>query len=238
MPRRPRIILPYVVTHIIQRCNIRQVCFFYADDYRNYLDCLREYALEHGCAIHAYALMTNHLHHLLTPDTFEGPGRLMKRLGQRFVQYVNRTYRRSGTLRKGRYKSCLALGDRYVLQCYRYIELNPVRANVVEHPANYPWSSYWANAPSAQSFLISPHSFYNQLCNRPVQRMPRYRELFRSHLEPGVIDEIRSATNGNYVLGNKFMLRQVEKALVRRVVRGKHGGPSKRDEAESLEVDL
>ena len=182
--------------------------------------------------------MTNHAHLLLTPDAFEGSGRLMKRLGQRYVQYVNRTYRRSGTLWEGRYKSCLALDDRYVLECYRHIELNPVRANMVEHPADYPWSSHRANAQSAESFLISPHSIYNQLGTRPAQRRSRYRALFRSHLEPGVIDEIRSATNGNYVLGNELMQKQVDKALGRRVVRGKPGRPRKRKEVESLEFDL
>ena len=119
MPRRPRIILPDVVTHIIQRGNNRQVCFHHADDYRNYLDWLREYAAEYSCAIHAYVLMTNHVHLLLTPGTSDGPGLLMKRLGQRYVQYFNRTYRRSGTLWEGRYKSCLVLEERYVLGCHR-----------------------------------------------------------------------------------------------------------------------
>ena len=238
MPRRPRIILPDVATHIFQRGNDRQVCFIHADDYRNYLDWLHKYALEHGCAIHAYALMTNHAHLLLTPDTLERPGRLMKQLGQRYVQYFNRTYRHSGTLWEGGFMSCLALDDRYVLECYRYIELNPVRANRVEHPADYPWSSYRANAPSSESLLISPQSIYNQLGARPAQQMSRYRELFRSHLEPGMTDEIRSATNGNYVLGNECVQRQVEKALGRRVVRGKPGRSRKRDEAEYLEFDL
>ena len=162
----------------------------------------------------------------------------MKRLGQSDVQYVNRTYRRSDTLWEGRYKSCLALDDLYVLQCYRYIELNPVRANMIGHPADYPWSSYRANAQGAESKLITLHSVYNQLGTRSAQRRSRYRALFRRLLEPGVIDEIRSATNGNYVLGSEFMPRQVEKALGRRVVRGKPGRPRKRKEVESLEFDL
>ena len=238
MPRRPRIILPDVATHIFQRGNDRQVCFIHADDYRNYLDWLHKYALEHGCAIHAYALMTNHAHLLLTPDTLERPGRLMKQLGQRHVQYFKRTYRHSGTLWRRGYESYLALDDRYVLECYRHIDLNPVRAKKAEHPVDYRWSIYRANAQSAKSILISPQTIYNQLGARPAQRMSRYRELFRSQLEPGMIDKIRSATNGNYVLGDKFMQRQVEKALCRRVIRGKPGRPRNRDEAESPGFDL
>lgn len=125
MPRRARIILPNVAVHLIQRGNNRQACFYHPSDYHNYLDCLRDYAHENDCEIHAYVLMTNHVHVLMTPDKAEGPGRLMKQLGQRYVQYINRTYRRSGTLWEGRYRSCLAGEEAYVLGCYRYIELTP-----------------------------------------------------------------------------------------------------------------
>ena len=137
MPRRPRLILPGVPLHLIQRGNNRQLCFFADEDYQAYLGWLKEYAEKSGCAVHSYVLMTNHVHLLLTPETATSVGQLMKRLGQRYVQYVNRTYRRSGTLWEGRYRSCLTQEEDYLLACSRYIELNPVRANMVAHPADY-----------------------------------------------------------------------------------------------------
>lgn len=132
MPRRARVSLAGVPHHIIQRGNNRSVCFFTDDDYRFYLEWLAKYLEECECKLHAFVLMTNHVHLLITPATCEGLGQLMKRLGQRYVQYVNRRYRRSGTLWEGRFRSCLTQEESYVLSCYRYIELNPVRAGMVD----------------------------------------------------------------------------------------------------------
>lgn len=137
MPRRARLLLPNVPLHVIQRGNNRQACFFADDDYRRYLDWLEEYAGKCGCRVHAYVLMTNHVHLLLSADSAGGVGALMKALGQRYVQYINRTYRRSGTLWEGRFRSCLTQDETYLLACQRYIELNPVRAAMVAHPAEY-----------------------------------------------------------------------------------------------------
>lgn len=131
MPRRARLSIPGIPWHIIQRGNNRTACFYADEDYRRYLDTLGEQAEKHGCQIHAYVLMTNHVHLLITPEREESAGLLMKHLGQRYVQYVNRTYRRSGTLWESRFRSCLAREEEYVLACYRYIELNPVRADMV-----------------------------------------------------------------------------------------------------------
>jgi len=150
MPRRARITLPEVAHHLIQRGNNRQACFYANQDYELFLKWLQEYATEADCPVHAYVLMTNHVHLLLTPMTSNGVGYLMKRLGQRYVQYINRTYLRSGSLWEGRFRSCLVQGARYALTCYRYIELNPVRASMVQHPAEYRWSSYRANRQSEQ----------------------------------------------------------------------------------------
>lgn len=130
--------------HLIQRGNNRQACFFANDDYRCHLDWLAESAVRTDCAIHAYVLMTNHVHLLVTPTVADSAGQLMKRLGQRYVQRVNRLYRRSGTLWEGRYRSSLVQDETYALACHRYIELNPVRAGMVDHPRDYPWSSYRA----------------------------------------------------------------------------------------------
>nr|WP_245002946.1 hypothetical protein [Stutzerimonas stutzeri] len=149
----------------------------------------------------------------------------MKGLGQRYVQYVNRTYRRSGTLWEGRFRSCLMQEEAYVLACYRYIEMNPVRAGMVEHPAEYRWSSYRANAQGESSVLRYPHPLYQTLGRDEVLRSEAYRELFRYQLDPGLVDQIRTATNGNYALGSPKFSAEVEAALGRRVTRGKPGRP-------------
>ena len=142
MPRRARVSVPDAAHHIIQRGNNRSACFYSKQDYECYLEWLFEYSEMHGCYVHAYVLMTNHVHLLITPTDSIGLGKLMKRLGQRYVQYINRSYQRTGTLWEGRFRSCVTDDERYVLGCYRYIELNPVRANIVAHPAEYRWSSY------------------------------------------------------------------------------------------------
>ena len=225
MPRRPRLTLPNVPLHLIQRGNNRQSCFIEEKDYRRYLDWLQEYAAKAGCRVHAYVLMTNHVHLLLSPGRAEAPGELMKALGQRYVQYFNRKYQRSGTLWDGRYRSCLVQEADYLLACQRYIELNPVRAAMVKHPAEYRWSSYRANAQGEECSLLTPHEIYLRLGAEPGQRRAAYREIFRYELEPGAVDEIRAATNGNFALGTPQFAEQVSAALGLRVLPGKAGRP-------------
>ncbi|MEN8260558.1 MAG: transposase [Pseudomonadota bacterium] len=185
MPRRPRLMLPNVPVHVIQRGNNRHVCFVADEDYKFYLNWLTEYAGKTGCHIHAFVLMTNHVHLSLTAERLEGTGQLMKALGQRYVQYFNRTYRRSGTLWEGRFRSCLLQDEAYLLSCMRYIELNPVRAGMVDHPGEYQWSSYEANAQGEPSGLVKPHALYDRLAEERSERQMTYRELFRYALEPG-----------------------------------------------------
>lgn len=233
MPRRPRVTLPNVPLHIIQRGNNRQACFIADEDYSFYLDWLKEYAGKAGCQIHAYVLMTNHVHLLLSSATSDGVSTLMKALGQRYVQYVNRTYRRSGTLWEGRFRSCLTQEESYLLACQRYIELNPVRAGMVEHPADYPWSSYRANAQGEEDALVTPHEIYLGLGATEASRLTAYRELFRSELEPGLIEQIRQASNGNFALGSARFAEEIAAALGRRVTPGKSGRPRKLPEPES-----
>jgi len=227
MPRRARLTLPTVPLHLIQRGNNRQVCFFADEDYRFYLDWLTEYAGKTGCRVHAYVLMTNHVHLLVSADRAEAPGALMKAIGQRYVQYVNRTYRRSGTLWEGRFRSCPIQEESYLLACQRYIELNPVRAGMVAHPADYRWTSYRANAQGEADGLAEPHPLYEALGLDATGRQAAYRELFRYELEPGLVDEIRRATNGNFALGNELFAAQVAAALGRRAAPGKSGRPRK-----------
>lgn len=228
MPRRARLMLPNVPAHLIQRGNNREVCFYSHEDYRCYLDWLGLYASRHGCQVHAYVLMTNHVHLLLSADTPGAAGAMMKALGQRYVQSVNRTYRRSGTLWEGRFRSCLAQDEDYLFACSRYIELNPVRAGMVSHPADYRWSSYRCNAQGEVDPIVWPHPLYCVLGKTPAERQAAYREMFRRQLDPGLVDQIRKATNGNFVLGNERFAEQVAAALARRVTRGKGGRPRKK----------
>lgn len=230
MPRRPRVIYPGVPLHIIQRGNNRQACFFADEDYYLYLDWLFKYANETSCAIHAFVLMTNHVHILLTPSESNSAGALMKKLGQRYVQYINRSYKRSGTLWEGRFRSCIIEQEEYLLSCQRYIELNPVRAEMVKHPGDYSWSSYRTHAHGESFATLSPHPLYLHLGKSDVERQDNYRELFRSDLETGLMDDIRNATNGNFALGNDRFKDEIAQALGRRVTPGVSGRPRKKRE--------
>ena len=227
MARRARLALPGIPLHLIQRGNNRQACFFADEDYRFYLDWLTEHAVKTDCHVHAYVLMTNHVHLLVSADRAEASGALMKALGQRYVQYVNRVYRRSGTLWKGRFRSCPIQEEAYLLACQRYIELNPVRAGMVEHPGEYRWSSYRNNGQGEGNAVIRPHSLYAALGLDAVSRQAAYRELFRYELEPGLVDQIRRATNGNFALGSARFAADAAATLGRRVLLGKSGRPRK-----------
>lgn len=137
MPRKQRMYLADVPAHVIQRGNNREACFYAEQDYLFYLDCLQNACERYQVAVHAYVLMTNHVHLLMTPATQEGISRVMQSLGRRYVQYINYEYRRTGTLWESRHKASLVDAENYLLTCYRYIELNPVRANMVNHPGDY-----------------------------------------------------------------------------------------------------
>lgn len=225
MPRRARLSLPGIPWHIIQRGNNRSVCFYAEDDYFFYIYHLADLAIRFDCAIHAYVLMTNHVHLLLTPEKADSAALLMKNLGQRYVQYINRTYRRSGTLWEGRFRSCLTQSEDYVLTCYRYIELNPVRAAMVRHPRDYRWSSYAGNAQGKRDTLLMPHEQYLRLGRTDGERREAYRALFNAHIDGPVLDQIRQATNGNHALGSQRFQKEIEAALGRRAERGEPGRP-------------
>jgi putative transposase len=160
--------------------------------------------------LHAYVLMTNHVHLLLTPPDGEAVSRTMISLGRRYVPYVNKAYRRTGTLWDSRYKSSLVQADAYLLLCMRYIELNPVRAAMVVDPAHYRWSSYPMNGLGQADPMLTPHSLYARLAKTGTERFAAYRALFRSELDEEAIGDIRLALSQGQLLGNSRFMRNVE----------------------------
>ncbi len=189
--------------------------FFEESDYRTFLTGLRQAALRYGCAVHAYVLMTNHVHLLVTPGALGGVSRMMQWLGRHYVGYVNTRYGRTGTPWEGRYKSCLVDTDRYLLACYCYIELNPVRAAMVATPDAYRWSSYHANADGAGDPVIIPHREYLGLGSDPASRWQAYKRLFDEILTPERVEEIRTYLQQQRALGSQRFQQQVEAMLGR-----------------------
>ena len=227
MPRRLRIDLPGNPQHIIQRGVDRQPVFFSDDDCSLYLDWLGVYAQKRGISFHAYCLMTNHVHLVLTSPSAAELGGLMQDMGRRYVQYVNRTYQRSGGLWQGRYKSSYIQTERYLLTCQRYVELNPVRAEMVKAPGEYRWSSYRANALGVVNPLITPHHEYLNLGASPESRLQAYRELFVAQVDDPDWALIRAATQQGVVVCDGRFAEVIEKRLGQVVQPRLRGRPRK-----------
>ena len=212
MPRRPRIQLNGVPLHILQRGHNREPCFFSEEDYTSYLHWLGEALADNQCQLHAHALMTNHVRLLLTAKkAVTVPKRIMS-LGRRYVQYINRTYQRTGTLWDSRYKSSAIQADTCLFACQRYIELNPVRAAMVDDPAHYRWTSYRHNALGATDSRTTPHVLYQTMGQTGRSRQTAYRALTRVPLDGAAIDAIRLALNQNQPLGNARFYAKIEQA--------------------------
>ena len=227
MPRPLRIDLPGIPQHVVQRGNNRQACFFGDSDYLCYRSELREMARREGCAIHAYVLMTNHVHLLLTPMHPGAVGRTMQSLGRRYVRYFNATHGRSGTLWEGRYKASLVDDGDYLMQCHRYIELNPLRAAMVADPRDYRWSSHRALAFGESDPLITPHPGYLALGARPVERQPRYRARVMDTVDPEHVEAIRRHLRRQHPYGSERFRQAVEAQLGRIVGPQTIGRPRK-----------
>lgn len=227
MSRLPRVDMPGIAQHVVQRGNDRQPCFFTSADYEHYRTALNEIALREGCAIHAYVLMTNHVHLLLTPS---GPGqvsRLMQSLGRCYVRHVNNRYHRTGTLWEGRYKACLVASERYILQCLRYIELNPLRAGMIADPSDYPWSSHRHNALGEHDRLVHPHPAYLALGKDAAERQQAYRALVMQCVSAEETDAIRAHLQRQHLYGPDRFRRTIEAQLGRSVGPRKIGRPRK-----------
>jgi putative transposase len=157
MPRKPRFVIPGVPVHIVQRGHSREPVFFEDSDYLAYWRWVKEGAARYRVSIHAYVLMTNHIHILATPEETTGVSRMMQYIGRHYVPYINYTYGTSGSIWEGRYKASLVHDEEYLLTCMRYIELNPVRANMVRAPGQYRWSSFRQNGLGKPDSLVTAH---------------------------------------------------------------------------------
>jgi putative transposase len=216
MSRLPRYFVEDQPLHVIQRGNDRQPMFFADDDLRLFRKWLGEGAAAYGCAIHAYVFMTNHIHLLLTPRRRDSLPRLMQSLGRRYVRHVNDMHGRTGTLWEGRYRATPVETDAYLLRCHVYIELNPVRAGMVEAPGAYIWSSYRTNALGVWDDLVTPHPLYAALDTTDADRRRAYRDLFAGALDEAFLVEIREATNGGWALGSEAFRQRIAAAAGRR----------------------
>jgi putative transposase len=213
--------------HVIQRGVNRSLLFAESSDYRFFADCLKTACDRFDCRIHAYVFMSNHVHLVMTPSIEGGVSNVMKLVGIRYVHYFNRKYSRTGTLWEGRYRAALIQLDRHLLTCYRYVELNPVRAGLSKDARDYPWSSYRANALGRRDPLVSPHDIYLGLGQTSDARRAGYRALVGDGLSDDAIDDIRRATNGGLVLGSKRFRDEVAALLKRRAEPARFGHRSR-----------
>ncbi|MDP2071226.1 transposase [Methylotenera sp.] len=225
MARLPRYNVIDQPQHIILRGNNRSIIFVGDDDYRFFLTCLHDAASQHGCSIYAYVLMTNHVHLLMSPHEENSISKTMQSVGRRYVQYFNYLQQRTGTLWEGRYKSTLIDSEAYLLRCYRYIELNPVRANMVAQPIDYAWSSYANHAEGKENVLLTEHPLYLALGSNVDARQHNYRDLFKHHLNEVDLQGIRNATNKGWVLGNDSFKDKMSAASNRRLTPLPKGRP-------------
>lgn len=202
MARRPRLDVPGVVQHVIQRGNDRQACFRTDADRHRYLRCLRDAAQGHAVAIHAYVLMTNHVHLLVTPSERLAMAGMMQALGRRCFGVVNAIWKRTGTLCEGRYKSCVVDSDAYLRACHRCIECNPLRAAMVTDPVDFRWSSHACNVFGRVDHLVSPHACYLALGATPADRQRACRRLCMADVDASELAIIREHVQRQIVLGS------------------------------------
>ena len=235
MPRQARLRAAGIPWHVRQRANNGIACFVEPEDRELYLGMLGELSAKTGCDVHAYVLMTNHTHLLLTPRELDGPSRLMKQLGERYTRHFNQRRKRFGTLWEGRFRSCLVETEPYLLTLHRYIELNPVRARMVGHPRDFPWSSYRSNAEGEASMIIRPHGLYLGLGESDRVRQAVYSEAFASSIPGGELDRIRDAIDGGFVLGNREFVERLQRELRRKVARGVNGRPRLQEKYDTAE---
>jgi putative transposase len=225
MARLPRLTLPGYPHHVIQRGNNRQTIFAMPSDYQTMLDLLDENAKKFGVAIHAYVLMSNHFHLLVTPQTMDGLPQMMQAVGRRYVRYFNDIHKRSGTLWEGRYKSTLIQTEPYLLTCMAYIDLNPVRGGLVTQARDYPWSSHEHYTGQRIDRLITPHALVWELGNTPFAREAAYAELVQNGISEVQRAVLTDSALGGWALGESNFRIELQKRTERRVTKSTPGRP-------------
>jgi putative transposase len=227
MARLPRLIVPNQPYHVIQRGNNRQPIFREEADYQRFLSWLKEISRFYEVAIHAYVLMPNHIHLLATPVNDTGLAQMMQKLGRLYVPWFNHKYERSGGLFEGRFRTSLIDTDSYFLACSRYIELNPVRAELVGSAADYPWSSYAHHAGIRPDGLITDHTLFWSLGNTPFQREAAYMGLVEQGMPQSEVDFITSSVLKNSPLASQTFKAELERKTQRQILPAKRGRPRK-----------
>ena len=237
MPRQKRFDVAGVTQHIIQRGNNRSDIFRDRCDRESFKVFLGAALAEQGVSLHAYVLMTNHVHLLATPSEVGGVGRAIQSLGRRYVRYFNTRHGRSGTLWEGRYRASAIDTEQYLLCCYRYIELNPVRAGMVNHPGLYPWSSFWSNAYGWPDDLVTAHPIFDQLGGTSSDRRFAYRRLFANTISDQTIELLRERTNKNWALGDQGFCSRLEMLSDRQALPRCRGGDRKSKQFKTRRIN-
>mgnify|MGYP000353068509 FL=1 len=229
MARQARIVVPGQTLHITHQGNMQQDVFNNDQDHQRFIEGLVASRDQSGCSLHAYVLMPNHYHLLLTPPTGNALSEFMQSIGRRYVRYFNKEYQRSGTLWEGRYKSSLVDSEAYLLQCYRYIEDHPVRSNIVSAANQHQWSSYHHNALGETDPLITEHDNYTQIATTEDARKNVYSSLFKTALDSETTSLITSSVEKGEVLGSDRFHQSIESIVGLKTKRGSHGGDRKSD---------
>jgi len=228
MARKPRIFVADLPYHVVQRGNNKNPIFFSEKDYLFFLTALREAKIKYPCLIYSYCLMPNHFHLLIQPKEKDNISLLLKLLGSKYVRYVNKVYGRSGTLWEGRFKCSVIDAEEYFLTCLRYIEMNPLRAGLVNKIENYPWSSYKCRAFGENDYLTDFDVWYSELSSRSFQRQLIYRCQFQGGLNNSGFDLIREMTGRGAVIGGETFKVKIEQLINQKIIIRKPGRPYKK----------
>lgn len=228
MARLPRLTIPGQPHHLIQRGNNRQATFLDAGDFEFMLTLLGEYAPRERVAIHGYVLMDNHFHLLATPETRVGLPAMMQSIGRRYVRRFNQRHQRSGALWEGRYRATALQPERYLLACMVYIDLNPVRAGMVQRAADYTWSSHRHYTGIRHDPLVSPHALYWQLGNTPFEREAAYARLTSEGVSDQQQLQLTESTLKGWALGETGFVTGIQEQTARRVSRAQTGRPRRK----------
>jgi len=227
MARRPRLFVADIPYHIVQRGNNKNSIFLSHEDYAYFLEVLQEAKIKHPCFIYSYCLMTNHFHFLLRPEEKDNISWFVKLLGAKYVRYFNKTYKRTGTLWEGRFKSSLIDEELYFLACLHYIEMNPVRAGIVNSPELYRWSSYRVRAFGEKNPVVDLDPWYNSLAGNETGRQLKYREFFQNLLPESTSKLIREMTNKNGIVGGRDFRERIEQLTHKEIIFKSPGRPKK-----------